>query len=159
MANVVITTHSLLFNHMRWGTLGKSAALILETLLDGSLRRKDLEQRLGYCQGGASGILKKLKDYDLITSDSGVYSLVEDFKEKIQLFLEWNKAAIRYMKKVHDEDRRDYEIRLEAWRRAHEDGVEAEIQRTAMDSQGIYCLLTMTPEAIYNRLRLRVEQH
>jgi hypothetical protein len=37
--------------------------------------------------------------------------------------------------------------------------LEAEIQRTAMDSQGVYCLLTMNPEAIHNRLRLRMEHH
>jgi hypothetical protein len=58
---------------------------------------------------------------------------------------------------VHLGDREDYDIRLEAWRRARED--EAEIQRTAMDSQGVYCLLTMNPEAIYNRLRLRMDHH
>ncbi len=160
MASVVVATHSLLFNSMRWGNLGKSAVLILQILLvEAPLRRKDLEERLGYSQGGASGILKKLKDAGLIQSAGGVYSLVEDFEEKIQPFLEENNEDIERMKKVHEDDGKDYDIRLEAWRMAYEDGVEAEIQRTAMDSQGVYCVLTMKPEAVYNRLRLRMEHH
>jgi hypothetical protein len=85
--------------------------------------------------------------------------LVQDFEGKIQPFLEENDRDIERMKKVHEGDRKAYEIRLEAWRRAHEDGVEAEIQRTAMDSQGVYCLLTMNPEAVYNRPSLRMEHH
>jgi hypothetical protein len=60
-------------------------------------------------------------------------------------------------KKVHKRDREDYAIRLEAWRRARDD--EAEIQRTAEDIQGIYLLMTINPEAVYNRLRLRTEHH
>lgn len=157
MANVVVATHSLLFNSMRWNTLGKSAVLILQTLLEGPLRRKDLEDRLGYSQGGASGILKKLRDNGLIESCSGLYSLVDDFEERIQPFLEENNENIERMKIVHEEDRKGYELRLEAWRRARED--ESAIQETAMESQGVYLLLVMNPEAIYDRLRLGMEQH
>ena len=158
MASVVVTTHSLQFNSMRWGNLGKSAVLILETLLvEGPLRRKDLEERLGYAQGGASGRLKMLKDNGLIRSDSGVYSLVEDFEEKIQPFLEWNEADIEQMKNVHKGDREDRAIRLEAWRRAYKD--EAAIQQTAEEEQGVYYLMAMNHEAIYNRLRLRMWHH
>ncbi len=73
--------------------------------------------------------------------------------------MEANNEDIKQMKKVHEDDREDYDIRLEAWRRAREDGIEDEIQRTAMDSQGVYFLRVMNPEAVYNRLRLRMEHH
>ena len=52
MDSVVAATQALRFNSMRWSNLGKSAVLILEVLLEGPLKRKDLEERLGYRQGG-----------------------------------------------------------------------------------------------------------
>jgi len=157
MTSVIVATRSLRFNSMRWSNLGKSAALVLETLSDGPLSRKQLEERLGYSPGGANGILKKLKEAGLVRSDNGVYSLTDDFEERIQPFLEANKADIEYMKDVHEGDREDYALRLEAWRRADED--EAEIQKTAMESRGVYLLRTMMPEAIYNRRRMLMEHH
>lgn len=73
--------------------------------------------------------------------------------------MEINKEAIEEMRKAHDVDRQDQEIRLEAWRMAQEDGEEDAIQKTAMESQGVYCLMVTSPEAVYNRLRIKAERY
>ena len=156
MASVVVTTQALQFNSIRWGNLGKSAVLILEILLEGPHRRKEL-RRDWVLAGGSQRHPEEVEGRGLIKSKSGVYSLVEDFDKRIVPFLEENSEDIKQMKKVHERDRKDYSLRLEAWRRAHED--EAEIQRTAEEAQGIYYLRVMSHEAIYNRLRLRMDDH
>ncbi len=157
MASVVVAPRSLQFNSMRWCNLGKSAVLVLEVLLEKPHRRKNLEERLGYRPGGVSGILRKLRNEGLVQSDSGVYSLVNDFDKRIQPFIEKNNKDIDEMKKVHEGDREHYALREEAWKRAHAD--EAAIQETAEEIQGIYYLRTMNPEAVNNRLRLRMYHH
>ncbi len=159
MVSVVATTHRLLFNSIRWGNLGKSAALILETLMDKPHKRKDLEKRLGYSQGGVSGILKKLKDKGLIEAQNGVYSLADNFDEKIRPFLDENSKDIEEMKKVHERDREGYGLRLEAWRRAWED--EAAIRETAEELNGtIYFIQIMFDrEARYHRVKLSMVNH
>ncbi len=158
MVSVVSTTHKLLLNSIRWTNLGKSAALILETLMDKPFKRKDLEEKLVYSQGGVSSILKKLKDKELIQAQNGVYSLVDDFDEKIQSFLDENRKDIEKMKKVHKGDREDYGLRLEAWKRAWAD--ESEIQKTAEEVNGIYYLkVACDSEAKYQRVRMRMLYH
>ncbi len=159
MVSVVVGTHKLLFNSIRWGNLGKSAALILETLMDKPHKRKDLEERLGYSQGGVSGILKKLKDKELIEAQNGVYSLADNFDKKIQPFLDENSKDIEEMKKVHERDREGYGLRLEAWRRAWKD--EAAIRETAAEDQGsIYFIEVMFDrEASYQRVKLFMLNH
>lgn len=82
MASAVVATRSLRFNSIRWSNLGKSAVLVLEILSEGPLSRKQLEERLGYSPGGANGTVRKLKKEGLVRSDSGVYSLADDFEEK-----------------------------------------------------------------------------
>ncbi len=159
MVSVVATTHSLLFNSIRWGNLGKSAALILETLMDKPHKRKDLEKRLGYSQGGVSSVLKKLKDKGLIEAQNGVYSLADNFDKKIRPFLDENSKDIEKMKKVHERDREGYGLRLEAWRRAWKD--EAAIRETAEELNGtIYFIQIMFDrEARYHRVKLSMVNH
>lgn len=159
MDSVVATTHTLLFNSIRWTILGKSAVLVLETLMDKPHKRKDLEERLGYSQGGVSGILKKLKDKELVQVHNGVYALADDFEEKIRPYLYMNSKDIEKMKKVHERDREDYNLRLEAWRRAWED--EAAIQGAAAEDQGsIYFMkIVFDYEARYHRVRLNMQDH
>jgi hypothetical protein len=122
-------------------------------------QEQGLGGEVGVPPGGASGVLKKLRENGLIRSDDGVYSLGDDFDKKIQPFLEDNSKGIEEIKETHRKDREDYSFRLEAWNRAWED--EAAIQKTAEDVKGsIYYLKVLSnSEARYHRVRLRMVHH